>query len=342
MKKIIIITDTWRPQINGVVTAIEKTSQQLIKQGLVVTIVHPGMFFTTPFPFYPEIKLAFFFGALLRKILLEDEPNYIHIATEGPLGYRARRICLHHKLIFTTSYHTHFPYYIGYYLRLRVSRFLFDLTYRYLAWFHNAGAATMVSTESLRQELLRHNFKNPVICPLGVEIDLFTRNDQSTIPKFLKPVFIYMGRVSKEKNIEEYLRCHLPGTKLVIGDGPARKTLEKQYGGNALFVGYKKNQELVDWLSVGDVLVFPSRTDTFSLAIIESLACGVPVAAHDVMGPRDIITSGVDGFLDENLERAALACLNLSRLACVGKARKFSWSNSAQTFIANLKENNYS
>jgi glycosyltransferase involved in cell wall biosynthesis len=194
----------------------------------------------------------------------------------------------------------------------------------------------MVSTESLKKELEATGYKNLVIMPLGVDTQLFTRNPAPQLPTLPKPVFVYFSRLSVEKNPEEFLKLSLSGTKLVIGDGPLRKKLEKKYATGHMFVGRKNGQELVDWLSLADVFVFPSRTETFGLVALEALACGIPVAAHDVMGPHDIVTVGKDGYLSENLAEAAQKCLPLLPEDCRAKALQYSWENSADAFLQNL------
>ena len=332
MKKILIITDTWSPQINGVVTALERTVDYLKKNNFEVVVIHPGLFYSVSLFFYPEIKVSVFARKKIERIINKEKPDYIHIATEGTLGLAARTVCVYKNFLFTTSYHTHFPLY----LKLRTG-FLFHTTYTYLQWFHSASSAVMVSTPSLKSDLESHNFKNIVICPLGVDTDLFQVNlqksGQSSIYK--SPVFVFLGRVAIEKNIEEFLKCELPGTKLVIGDGPQKNDLQEKYP-DCVFVGYKKGQELVDVLSICDVLVFPSLTDTFGLVALEALACGLPVAAHNVMGPRDIITHGVDGFLSDDLSVAAQECLQLSKEKCREKSLLFSWEESGKCFVKNL------
>jgi glycosyltransferase involved in cell wall biosynthesis len=215
-------------------------------------------------------------------------------------------------------------------------RNVLGLVYGLLCWFHKEAQKTMVATPGLKTALEAHNFRNLTLWPLGVDGKLFIPNTSPSPPLMSKPVFLYFSRLAPEKNPEEFLRLSLPGTKLVIGDGPDRARLEAKYGTSATFVGYKRGQELVNWLQLSDVLVFPSRTETFGLVVLEALACGIPVAAHDVMGPRDIITHGVDGYLDEDLEKAAHACLNLSREACRAKALQYSWEASAEAFIRNL------
>jgi glycosyltransferase involved in cell wall biosynthesis len=333
VKKIVVITDAWAPQVNGVVTVLQKTNELLEEHDFSVTVIHPGLFRTVPIFFYKEIRLALFPARTILSIFDTEQPDFIHIATEGPLGLAARKICKKKKLKFTTAYHTHFPLYI----KMRTG-FLTGSIFAYLRWFHSPAAATMVSTQSLADELASHGFKHLKISPLGVDTELFKRNDYTTVPEFPKPIFMYFGRIAIEKSVEEFLQCELPGTKLVIGNGPQRKQLESKYGKSATFIDYQKGQGLVDWISRADVFVFPSRTETFGLVVVEALACGVPVAAHSVMGPKDIITPGVDGFLSENLTEAALKCVGLSPEYCRKKAMQFTWENSVQAFISNLKQ----
>lgn len=334
MKKIIIITDVWYPQVNGVMTILEKTIELLKKKDFVVIVIQPGLFTTIPMPFYSEIRTPLFSRNRIKKIFNKEKPDYIHIVTEGMLGLNTRLICKKYNLKFTTSYHTHFPEY----LKIRSGTGLFyNSVYKYLQWFHNGGEKTMVATEDLKNELKDRGFSDLVIWPCAVDTDFFVKDKNNAFNiNFQKPIFFYLGRVAEEKNIEEYLKCPLPGTKLVIGDGPERKELEKKYAGEAIFIGYKKGKELVDLISLCDVMVFPSRTDTFGLTIIEAMSCGIPVAAHSVMGPKDIISSGIDGFLGEDLLKAATSCLTLSGADCRNKALKYTWDNSVESFITNL------
>ena len=333
MKKLLLVTDAWSPQKNGVVVALQELKHGLEQRGYKVVVVHPGLFKSVPLLLYPEIHIALLPGGKLRKILETEKPDYIHIATEGPLGLAARSWCLKNKHSFTTAYHTHFPFYIGMY----ASKILLPKAAEsYLRWFHNASTTTMVHTGTLLTELSKKGFTHMVYSPLGVDLKLFRRNPAPDLPSLKKPVFVYFGRLAKEKNVEEFLEAKLPGTKLVIGDGPHRKNLEALNTPHVIFTGYKKDQQLVDWLSLCDVLVFPSRSETFGLVVLEALAVGIPVAAHDVLGPRDIITSGVDGFLSEDLREAAQKCLKLSKERCVEKARLFSWDAAVETFIKNL------
>lgn len=332
MKKILIVTDAWHPQVaSGVLTILNNLIPLLKKNGFEVCVIHPGLFPTFPLPFYSEIRIPFFTKRKIKSIIGKEKPDYIHIMTESVLGFWARYACKQNKLKFTTSFGTDFPLYI----KVRIG-FLSDATYKYLKWFHSGSEKTIIHTKSLKFKLEKKGFKNLSIWAGGVNTNLFKISDNSLPLPYERPIFVYLGRIAIEKNLEEFLKCSLSGTKLIIGDGPLRNNFEKKYKDNTYFLGYKKGQELVDILSSCDVAVFPSRTDTFGLTIIEAMACGLPVAAHNVTGPQDIISHGVDGFLDENLEIAALSCLNLSKEACRKKSLMYPWDIVTQEFIKNL------
>jgi len=338
-KNVVIVTDAWSPQVNGVIVSLKRMREHLEDEGSSVKIVEPSLFFTVPlFFFYPEIRLAIFSAIKLKKLLFKDNPDCIHIATEGPLGLVARTICIRNKIKFTSSYHTNFQQYI----QIRVGAWAGKIVQRYLRWFHNASNTTMVCTPTMKATLEERGFKHVSLWPLGVDTGLFVRNEneETNLHKMPKPIFVYFGRIAKEKSTEEFLLCDLPGTKLVVGDGPDRLKLEEKYP-NVVFLGYKHGKALVDTLSVCDVFVFPSRTDTFGLVIVEALSCGIPVAAHDTLGPKDIITSGIDGYLAEDLSYAARECLKLSRGSCRQKALKFSWEKSFHAFKNNLTNTDY-
>lgn len=337
MKKLLIVTDAWAPQVNGVAVSVAAIAEALGKQGLEVVVVHPGLFArNVSLPFYPEISVPLFPGRRMREIFEREQPAYVHLATEGFLGLAARKFCKAHKVPVTTFYHTHFPLYASYYVL--GGQLISFVMVRYLRWFHRASRAVMVSTKTLQAHLTSQGYRRVVVVPLGLDTTRFVR-DESSAPALglARPVFVYFGRIAKEKSVEEFLVAPLSGSKLVIGDGPDRARLEKKYGTGALFVGYRRGQELVDYLSAADVCVFPSRTETFGLVVLEALACGLPVAAHDVMGPRDIITPGVDGALDENIAAAATRCLTLSREDCRHKAMQYSWNITAETFLMHVK-----
>jgi glycosyltransferase involved in cell wall biosynthesis len=333
MKKLTVVTDAWHPQVNGVVTVFDRIIPLLKQRGYEISLIEPAQFpHTIAMPLYPEIRLALFAKSRVRALLKEQNPDMIHIATEGPLGLAARRYCIKHKIPFTTSYHTHFQLYLTKYFFTAIH----PLVNGFLRWFHDAATATMTATPSMCQTLKDIGIKHVKLWPLGVDLELFSYSENPDLPALAKPVFAYFSRLAKEKSPEEFFKLDLPGTKLVIGDGPMRAALEKKYGSTATFVGYKRGKELVQWLSMADVMIFPSRTETFGLVVVESLACGVPVAAHDVMGPRDIITEGVDGYLGEDLAEAANKCLALSPRECRAKAEEYSWERSAEAFVQNL------
>jgi glycosyltransferase involved in cell wall biosynthesis len=331
MKKILLVTDAWAPQVNGVPRVLDAHIKALRMRGYEVCVIEPSQFITMPLPMYPEIRLALFARRRVAKMINELKPDAIHIVTEGPLGWSARSVCLAHGIPFTTWYHTKFQLYVD----VRFHGILGPI-HRLMRRFHSKAVRTMVSTESLKRELETDGFKNVVVVPLGVDVNHFVRNPSPSVPQLPKPVFVYFSRLAPEKSPEEFLKLKLPGTKLVIGDGPDRKKLEKKYGKENKFVGYKRGQELVDWLSLVDVLVFPSRTETFGLVVLEALACGIPVAAHNVMGPRDIITEGKDGYLKVDLKEAALKCLELKPDECRAKALQYSWERSTDAFEKNL------
>ncbi|MFZ2500671.1 MAG: glycosyltransferase family 1 protein [Minisyncoccia bacterium] len=331
MKKLLLVTDVWSPQVNGVVRVLSALIPLLAVRGYEVVVIEPGQFKTIPLLFYPEIRLALFPRRRIAKVIKELQPDAVCLVTEGPLGWAARSVCLQRNIPFVSWYHTHLQLYVD----MRLRGFMRPV-YAYIRRFHSVATVTMVSTMSLKRELESTGFKNLVIMPLGVDTKLFVRNPNPPLPPLPKPVFAYFSRIAPEKSPEEFLKLKLPGTKLVIGDGPSRVSLERKYGKENKFVGYKRGQELVDWLSLTDVFVFPSMTETFGLVALEALACGVPVAAHDVMGPCDVITEGKDGYLSENLQEAALKCLDLSRDACRAKAEQYGWEHSVEVFIKNV------
>lgn len=337
MKKLLIVTDAWHPQVNGNVVVFESLIRTLRSRGWEVLVVHPKMAYSLPFPFYPEIPMALFPGRVIRKAYRTFRPDYVHIPTEWTMGLSARRFCIRNRISFSTSYHTNFHAYAATYISI-APRFARTAAFLYMRWFHRAAYATFVATKTLRKELEGSGFRNLRLWPLGVDTTRFHRVSPSPHEAQVQhPVFAYCGRVALEKNIEEFLNADLPGTKLVIGDGPVRRRLERRYANAAIFVGYQHDQALVDWLSVADVCVFPSRTDTFGLTILEALSCGVPVAAHKVLGPQDILTDGVDGAFDEDLSIAAKRALLLSPQACRATAEKYSWERSADIFVSILQ-----
>jgi glycosyltransferase involved in cell wall biosynthesis len=327
--RVLIATDAWFPQVNGVVRTLDRLRRELVAMGHEVEIVSPEGYRSMPMPTYNEIRLALTTPGQIAKRIERFAPDYIHIATEGPIGLMARRWCMRQQRAFTTSYHTRFPEYV----RARVPVPI-TASYRYLTWFHNAGAAMMVTTESLANELKGWGFGTIARWPRGVDHELFRPSDDKVL-EFEGPIFLYVGRVSVEKNIEAFLSLDLPGTKVVVGDGPQREGLETAFP-EARFLGAKFGDDLSAIYASADVFVFPSRTDTLGLVNLEALACGVPVAAYPVTGPRDIIGDAPVGILNEDLQLAALQALDLSRAACREHALKFTWAESAQAFCDNM------
>jgi glycosyltransferase involved in cell wall biosynthesis len=329
--RIAIVTDAWRPQINGVVTTLGYTQRELQALGHEVVMVTPEGSRTLGLPTYPDIRLSLRPGRKVRRMLDEFAPEAVHIVTEGPLGLAARRYCRRRGLPFTTSFHTRFPEYV----QLRLPFVPLEWGYAYLRWFHGPAARTMVTNDTMAEELARHGLEHLVLWSRGVDTELFRPRDEDVLG-VTRPVFIYVGRVAVEKNLEDFLRLSLPGTKVVVGDGPARSHLEAEYP-EAVFTGFKQGEELAAHVASADVFVFPSRTDTFGLVLYEAMACGVPVAAYPVQGPRNIVDQGVTGCLDEDLGQAARDALTLSGERCRDVALGHSWRVATQQFVDHLE-----
>jgi len=330
--KIAIITDAWYPQTNGVVTTLNRTGECLRQMGHEVLFVTPETFRTVPLPTYPDIRLSLFPWRKVSRMLDAFVPEAVHIATEGPLGSAARKYCLHHGLKFTTAYHTQFPQYVRLRAPVPVS-----ITYALLRRFHRRAVRTMVPTESQRQELLRWQFENVVIWSRGVDVNLFKPRDKDFLSD-PRPISMFVGRVAVEKNIEAFLAMQLPGTKYVVGDGPDLQALCDKYP-QVRFVGFKYGEELARHLAAADVFVFPSRTDTFGLVMLEAMACGVPVAAYPVTGPIDVVQNGVTGVLHEDLRTATLRALELDPAAARRYAEQHSWLAATAQFDSHLEFN---
>lgn len=328
--KIAIVSDAYFPHISGVATTIKATSEELQKMGHTVKIISPADFsFKMAAPSYPEVKLVLFPYAKLKKMLDAFAPDALHISVEGPLGMAARRYAKKHGLHFTTAYHTRFPEYLR--IQMGVPEWL---TYHVVRWFHNSAHGVMVAAESLRKELDEHGIKNLVIWPRGVDAALFTPEARLELPGE-RPLFMYMGRVAHEKNIEAFLSLDLPGTKYVVGDGPARAALEKKYP-DAVFTGYKFGKELAGHLAAADVFVFPSRTDTLGLVMLEANACGTPIATFPSQASHTVVKDGENGIVSEDLKDACMRALTLSRARCREIALGMGWQKPAQMFVDNL------
>jgi len=328
--KVMIVTDAWFPQTNGVVSTLAQTAAWLGRFGHEVRMITPGDFHSIACPTYPEIRLSLLPYARMKRAVAAFSPQALHIATEGPLGLAARRFCLRRGMRFTTSYHTQFPQYLR-------ARFPIPLaaSYRALRWFHGAAERCMVSTASVRRDLESHGFLNLATWRRGVDTEIFKPHpkDLLTLPR---PIAAYVGRVAVEKNIDAFLKMDWSGSKIVIGDGPERARLEKGYPG-ATFLGYRFGADLAAHLAAADVMVFPSRTDTFGLVNLEAMACGVPVAAYPVTGPIDVIEDGVTGALDLDLAAAARRALKMDPEACRNRALKSGWELCSREFEANLE-----
>lgn len=325
---IAIVTDAWTPQVNGVVRTLTTLAQVLRGWGHRVTVISPDRFRSLPCPSYPEIRLAVTRPGAVGAWLDRIAPDAIHIATEGPLGLAARRYCLRRGISFTTAYHTQFPDYLARRTHLPAAAF-----WPYIRWFHRPSAGIMVATESVRAQLHEQGLTR--LCAWGRGVDLTHFTPAIAPPdRFFglpRPIQLYVGRVSVEKNIEAFLANPHPGAKVVVGDGPARARLQAQFP-DAVFLGTQTGHDLAACYAGADVFVFPSRTDTFGLVMIEALACGTPVAAYPVQGPRDILTPE-SGAMDERLERAIAAALRLDRDACAAHGASFTWEASARQFI---------
>jgi glycosyltransferase involved in cell wall biosynthesis len=328
--KVMIVTDAWAPQVNGVVRTLEILGHELSLLGHEVRYVTPQGRFTLPLPTYSEIRLALFAQRTLENEIREFAPDAIHIATEGTLGIGARRVCIEYNIPFTTSFHTRFPEYV-------TARFPFikeEAVYRFLRWFHGPATAMMVATEALERELEGHGFKNLKIWSRGVDTDQFHPLPGEHLP-FPRPIWLYVGRIAVEKNIEAFLKLDLPGTKVLVGDGPAKSSLARAYP-QAKFLGPRVGEPLIQAYAGSDVFVFPSRTDTFGLVILEALACGTPVAAYPVRGPVDVIGDAPIGVLSEDLGTACRKALAISRDDARAFAVAHNWHSCTEQFLANI------
>jgi glycosyltransferase involved in cell wall biosynthesis len=332
--RIMIVSDAWFPQTNGVVQTLSQTAAWMTRFGHEVQMVTPNEFRNVPCPTYPEIRLSLLPYGSVRRRILAFAPHALHIATEGPLGLAARRVAVKLGLRFTTSYHTQFPQYLR-------ARFPVPVSFSYglLRWFHGPAVRCMVSTASLAKELAAQGFANLATWRRGVDTEAFRPRDKGFLA-LPRPIAIYVGRVAIEKNIDAFLEMTWPGSKVVVGDGPERQRLQAQYP-DAHFLGFRFGEDLAKHLAAADVMVFPSRTDTFGLVNLEAMACGVPVAAYPVTGPIDVIDDGATGALDEDLSRAAQRALKLDPAACRDRALRSGWDVSSREFEGNLSFSNF-
>lgn len=327
--RILVATDAWRPQVNGVVRTYERLEEELHELGAETVFLPPSEFRSVPCPTYPEIRLAIPGYSHLVERLAAIKPDAIHIATEGPVGWMTRHWCLSRRIPFTTSFHTRFPEYLN-------ARFHVPTSWSYAVQrrFHNAGAGMMVASRTLAAELEARGFERIMPWSRGVDTELFHPAPVRLFGD--EKVFLYTGRVAVEKNIEAFLRLDLPGRKVVIGAGPMLDALKARYP-DVLFTGKKTGQDLAACYASADVFVFPSLTDTFGIVLLEAMASGVPVAAYPVTGPIDNVVDGVTGVLDHDLRKACLAALDLDRATVRDHATSFSWDTTARLFQSNIE-----
>lgn len=324
--RILIVSDAWSPQVNGVVTSLQALISELRGLGHHVKLLSPADFRALPCPSYPEIPLAWNLWRV-GPAICAFQPDCVHLATEGPLGWAARRWLSQRGLVFSSAIHTRFPEYV----HSRWPWVPLRWGYAFLRVFHRPSQAVLVTTERMRDEFAGWGFKRLVLWRKGVDTQLF--HPPVTPPLPAEPVFLYVGRIAPEKNIEAFLALDLPGEKRVVGDGPQREALQAAYP-QVRFLGYQHGQALAEAFQRASVLVFPSRTDTYGLVMLEALACGTPVAAFPVAGPLDVLQTGVSGALDDDLRMACLAALTLDRARCAQWAARQSWRASALEFLA--------
>ncbi|MEW9804625.1 glycosyltransferase family 4 protein [Mesorhizobium sp. ZMM04-5] len=324
-----MVTDAWRPQVNGVVHTLERLTATLQTFGVTVEFLTPARFKTLPMPTYPDIRLALTTPGRVCRLIDESKTDHVHIVTEGPLGMMARRYCRARGLPFTTSYHTRFPEYVA--ARLPIPQ---DWTYRWLRNFHNSGNGTMVATPSMARDLETRGFDKLQPWTRGVDVEHFSPDKRDDLD-FPRPIFLCVGRVAVEKNLPAFLDLDLPGSKLVVGEGPELERLKAKYP-DAHFLGHRPNNELARLYASADVFVFPSRTDTFGNVIIEALASGTPVAGFPVTGPIDIVGDGFGGIVSEDLRQAALTALDVDRAAARERALRYTWTACAEMYMDNI------
>ncbi len=325
------MSDAWLPQVNGVVRTLSTVAAELTAMGHTVEVIGPDRFRTLPCPTYPDIRLSLLPRRKLVRLIEAFAPDALHISTEGPLGMAARGWARRRRKPFTSAFHTRFPEY----MRARIGLPTRPL-YSWLRRFHGAGVGMMVATASLREDLIARGFRHVRAWSRGVDLALF-KPEPREMWDLPRPVFLYVGRVSVEKNIRAFLDLDLPGSKVVVGGGPQAAALRRAYPA-VHFTGPHHGEELARAYAGADVFVFPSRTDTFGLVILEALACGTPVAAYPVTGPLDVLADaeGMIGALDEDLRAAALLALKADRAACRAHAERYGWRASAEAFLSHL------
>ena len=328
--RIMIITDAWEPQVNGVVRTLKQTRAELIAMGHEVDMITPQEFKTIPCPTYPDISLSLFPGKKLAERIKEFSPDAMHIATEGPLGLAARAYGVRNHLPFSTAYHTRFPEYVQARTKIPVG-----ITYRFLRWFHKPSMAVMAPTIVVKNDLEKYGFANVVLWSRGVDLNIF-KMQPSKVLNSAHPIYLYVGRVAIEKNINAFLEINLPGSKWIVGDGPALAGIKQKYP-EIHYLGVLDQVELAQVYAAADVFVFPSKTDTFGLVLLEAMACGLPVAAYPVTGPIDVLGKSNAGVMHEDLKEACLQALKIPRERAREHAEKFSWRAATEQFASHLQ-----
>ena len=327
--RILLATDAWSPQVNGVVRTWQQTIRELNAMGHEVEVLHPGLGRTIAAPRYKEIRLALAPWRIVGGAM-EQPFDAVHIATEGPIGFETRRRCESLGVPYTTSYHTQFPEYLRQYFGLPRR-----VTWRFMRWFHGGARATLAPTQRVTDELHARGITRAATWCRGVDTTLFRPVASDLFAGLPRPIHLYAGRVAREKNIDAFAEANLPGSKVVVGDGPERARLERTRP-EIVFAGYRFGDELAAHYSAADLFVFPSRTDTFGIVMLEANACGLPIAAYPVTGPIDVVREGVNGALDERLESAALRAMQVPRGSCVAHAHSQSWRRVAEVLASSL------
>jgi glycosyltransferase involved in cell wall biosynthesis len=327
--RILLATDAWSPQVNGVVRTWQQTIRELEALGHEVEVMHPALGATVAAPRYNEIRLSLAPWRIVSRAMARPF-DAVHIATEGPIGFEARRRCESRRIPYTTSYHTQFPEYMKRYFALPPA-----VTWRFMRWFHGGARATLAPTQQVTEQLRAHGIARAQTWCRGVDTAQFRPIEGGLFADLPRPVHLYAGRVAREKNIDAFIDAPLPGSKVVVGDGPERARLERSHP-HVRFVGYKFGDELAAHYAAADVFVFPSRTDTFGVVMLEANACGTPIAAYPVTGPIDVVREGVNGALDEDLARAADRALHVPRASCLAHARCNGWGRVAEVLLAHL------
>ena len=342
MRRIVIVSDAWFPQVNGVVRTLNETVTRLRARGYQVDLITPDLFRTIPCPGYREIRLAIAPRGRVRRMLNQITPDIVHIATEGPLGWSARAWCMANEMPFTTAFHTRFPDYAAARTRLSAERF-----WPLMRRFHGSSSAVLVATQGLMNELAQRGILQTHLWSRGVDLKLFLPGQipHPALADLQRPVMLSVGRIAIEKNLDAFLSADVSGSKVVVGDGPMLGQLRIRYP-NVVFMGKLVGAELASVYKSADVFVFPSRTDTFGLVMVEALATGVPVAAFPVPGPLDIVGTngkgpnnsyhGQVGVLDDDLAAAITSAQMCDAADCVTAARLFDWENTVDQFVSAL------